>query len=125
MRCGKKEKLRLFFFFANLKKINIYGYIGVVLVENKDLKDLCLQEVNNQVVGPMYIFFLLTPRILESDDLAPKSSEIPLPEPELSNLKDILELLSNANTMHEKDKISAYILTEVNEVRGGGDMNKM
>ncbi|KAI8094717.1 component of IIS longevity pathway SMK-1-domain-containing protein [Thamnidium elegans] len=48
----------------------------------------------------------------ESDELTPKSPEIPLPEPELSNLQEILDLLLNANTMQEKDKISAYILTE-------------
>ncbi|KAI9345765.1 component of IIS longevity pathway SMK-1-domain-containing protein [Pilaira anomala] len=48
----------------------------------------------------------------DGDDSAAKSPKIPLPDPQLSNLKEILDLLMHANTMREKDKISAYILTE-------------
>jgi hypothetical protein len=53
---------------------------------------------------------------MDNDDLAPiarSSPEITLPEPELSNLKDIYTILTSAVTLHEKDKLSAFIVSEV------------
>lgn len=62
---------------------------------------------------------LMTKKIekdLENDDLTPvtgASPDITLPDPELSNLKEIATILSNAHTLNEKDKLSAYIISEV------------
>lgn len=51
----------------------------------------------------------------ESDDLTPLarvSPDITLPDPELSNLKEIATTLTNAHLLSEKDKLSAYIISE-------------
>lgn len=53
----------------------------------------------------------------DSDDPVPVNRDSPkmttLPDPELSNLQEILETLSSANTLHEKDKLSTFITIEV------------
>lgn len=56
---------------------------------------------------------------MENDELTPiaRSSEITLPQPELSNLKDISTILTSAVTLNDKDKLSAYIVSEVKRRR--------
>ncbi|KAI7896594.1 component of IIS longevity pathway SMK-1-domain-containing protein [Mucor mucedo] len=49
----------------------------------------------------------------ENEDFASRNpTDISLPEPELSNLKEISDVLHNAHSLDDKDKLSAYIMTE-------------
>lgn len=55
--------------------------------------------------------------LLDPDDLAPVTRDSPemttLPDPDLSKLQEILDILKSAHTLHEKDKLSTFITVEV------------
>ena len=59
-------------------------------------------------------------RIIDDDsEITPPARQSPemtsLPDPELSNLKEIADIFTAAHTLNEKDKLSTFITIEVNQ----------
>lgn len=69
------------------------------------------KEINQREKKTLILIWVKEP---ENEDFASRNpTDISLPEPELSNLKEISDVLHNAHSLDDKDKLSAYIMTEV------------
>lgn len=83
--------------------------------------DLKLLEVNIKTIDILSMKSDIYMRMLDDDsgDVTPPPRQSPemtsLPDPELSNLKEIADIFTAAHTLNEKDKISTYITIEVND----------
>jgi hypothetical protein len=83
--------------------------------------DLKLLEVNIKTIDILSMKSDIYMRMLDDDssDVTPPPRQSPemtsLPDPELSNLKEIADIFTGAHTLNEKDKISTYITIEVND----------
>lgn len=82
---------------------------------------LKLLEVNTKTIDSVSMKSDIHTQMLDDDsgDVTPPPRQSPemtsLPDPELSNLKEIADIFTGAHTLNEKDKISTYITIEVND----------